>query len=190
MFAYSSDTEILPSLTFTKAELVYAAFVLLDDIPITNNSTEIELVEMRHYLNLIRDKVTLSTYDGSLRKAVEDFCKTHEEKAQDKEEEPVDIPSAPSMEELKKQFPNLTEAEIAEVLAAELSDRRRRKAEEDAKKKDEEPTKPSFIAKPIVAPWGNQKDTPETSEKPSTSPYMSKRDRENAEKFVELLGAS
>ena len=68
MFSFVPVDSVIPSLIFTKAELVYALTQLLDNIPNTDNSTRIEMVELRHYLNLIKDRVLLALADGTIRR--------------------------------------------------------------------------------------------------------------------------
>ena len=70
MFNYSSSETVIPTLSFTKAELIYAVSVLLEEIPDTDNSTRIEMVEVRHYLNQIKDKVSMALTDGAIGRAM------------------------------------------------------------------------------------------------------------------------
>ena len=175
MFAYSSSETIIPSLVFTKAELVYALTQLLNDIPNTDNSTRIEMVELRHYLNLIKDRVLLALADGTIRrgttlsgeKQVEDTPKVEKR------------PEGPSMADLKRQFPNLSEEEIREVLDRARAEQRK-KAEEE--RKNAPPPPPSFIAKPEEVEEGKP------TEQPVLTP-QAKKDRENSKKFAQMLGA-
>lgn len=176
MFAYSSSETVIPSLVFTKAELVYALTKLLNDIPNTDNSTRIEMVELRHYLNLIKDRVLLALADGTIRrgttlsgeKQVEDAPKV--EKRQE----------GPSMADLKRQFPTLTEEEIREVLDRARAEQKK-KAEEE--RKNAPPPPPSFIAKPEEVEEGKP------IEQPILTP-QAKKDMENSKKFAQMLGAT
>ena len=83
------------------------------------------------------------------------------------------------MADLKRQFPNLSEEEIREVLD-KAREEQRRKAEEE--RKNAPPHPPSFIAKPEEV----------EEEKPIEQPILTpqaKKDRENSKKFAQMLGA-
>ena len=175
MFAYSSSETVIPSLVFTKAELVYALTQLLDNIPNTDNSTRIEMVELRHYLNLIKDNVLLALADGTIRRGTTLSGEKHVEDTPKVEKRP----EGPSIADLKRQFPNLSEEEIREVLD-KAREEQRRKAEEERKNAPAPP--PSFIAKPEEVEEGKPID------KPVLTP-QAKKDRENSKKFAQMLGA-
>ena len=177
MFSYSSSDVVIPSLVFTKAELVYAISVLMAEMPPDDNTTGIEMVEIRHYLNLIKDRVALAASDGTLRRAL---AASADETGKDTQQGSKASP-APSMEDLRREFPNLMDFEIVEVIETAKKERR----EEDRKMRDEEaaklPPKPSFIAKPVEAKA--------TVAPPEQQPAKSSEDRENSEKFAKMLGA-
>lgn len=172
-----NQTDILiPSLTFTKAELAYVLFILLKDIPLTNTSSKIELVEARHYLNQIGEKVLLSTHDGTLRQAIVDAPGTlpRTEKPQ-----PLKSQDEPSLEELKAQFPSLSESEIQEILASAKSDRIRK---EEEKPVPEEPPLPYLIDSHSAEPS-------QSNEKRSVRMGDEEQDKETSKRFASLLGA-
>ena len=81
------------------------------------------------------------------------------------------------MADLKRQFPNLSEEEIREVLEGARIERRKL---DEEKKRNAPPPLPSFIAKPI-----------EDTEEPIMEPVMTpqeKRNMENSRKFASMLG--
>ena len=126
MAIYSSDPTVIPSLLFTKAELVYIVTQLTAELPANDNSTQLEMVELRHYCNLIKEQIDSLAKKGLLEAP---------------QPEKTDSPAAPqsrlpSMEELRSSFPSLTEAEIREIIE-------RTKAEQK-----EPPPPPQFIRKP------------------------------------------
>lgn len=190
MFTYSSDTTVIPSLTFTKAELVYAVGILLADLPASDNSTKIEMVEVRHYLNLIKEKVTLAAYDGTLKGLL---CPSEEKDVQSApipSKEPEN-PSLPPMDELRKQFPTLSEDEIREIVEKA---REERKKEEEVKEADTSqpiPPKPSFRAKPHIVMEVDVQKAKEVRE--GSMGKVRSTDKEDfskasAKKFATLLG--
>ena len=186
MFAYSSSETIIPSLTFTKAELAYTLFVLLKDIPFTNNSDKIELVEVRHFINQIKNKVLLSTHDGSLRNAIADsvgmeVSDVNEEPNKEKEETKA---SLPSIKELKEKFPTLSEEEIRDILERERIEQKK-KREAEKPKQEPNPPKTSFIVKEE-----DMISSTESNEKSPTIARNSDVDKETSFKFANLLGAS
>jgi hypothetical protein len=174
MFAHSSSETVIPTLTFTKAELVYALSVLMADIPPNDNQTRLELVEIRHYLNQIKDKVAQAVSDGTLERAMPHLDK-------DEHQPPPPEPQAapmPSMSELRAKFPTLTEEEIGEVLA---------KARENSPKEEVSnenspplPPVPSFISKP--------KNEENLKPPPRPLTKQESKNRENSIKFSSLLG--
>jgi len=175
MFNYITSETVIPTLAFTKAELVYLLKVILKEIPDTDNYNKIEMVEVRHYMNQIKDRVSLALADGTIRrgtmlsgeKQVEDTPKVEKR------------PEGPSMADLKRQFPTLTEEEIREVLDRARAEQRK-KAEEE--RKNAPPPPPSFIAKPEEVEEGKP------IEQPVLTP-QAKKDRENSKKFAQMLGA-
>lgn len=175
MFTYASSDTIIPSLTFTKAELVYAITVLMPDIPLNDNQTKLELVELRYFLNKIKDRVAIAASDGSLERAM---VLSNEEMHKDILPKTKAAPM-PSMSELQAKFPTLTAEEIQETIE---------KANEDSRKEEELreipsplPPKPSFISKPKEE---NEESTP--PKKPMTK--EEERKRENSRKFAKMLG--
>ena len=177
MFAYASSDIVIPSLTFTKAELVYAVAVLMADLSPLDNSTKIEMVEVRHYLNQIKGKVAQALSDGTIGRAM-----ANPDALPDKDTVPKPQgPRMPSMDELRRRFPNLSEEEIKEVLE-------KAKAEQEKKAMEEQKTRPtsppSFIAKPHVVT--------EAEMLAATAPPLTekqKQDRENSRKFASMLGS-
>ncbi|MBO6031948.1 MAG: hypothetical protein J6Q22_10945 [Prevotella sp.] len=111
MFTYNYSDDIIPTLTFTKAELVYIVSVILSDLKPTDDHTKIEMVELRHYVNKIRDKVVLAAHQGTLK---EQTFGTEEPKEEKKKEE--EKKKLPSIKELKEKFPTLAESEIEEII--------------------------------------------------------------------------
>ena len=105
----------------TKAELVYIVTVILANLKPTDDHTKIEMVELRHYMNQIRDKVVLAAHAGELKEPSSRTPANKEDNANER---------LPSMKELKEKFPNLTEVEIAEIIV-------NAKAEMDAKSQDD-----------------------------------------------------
>lgn len=173
MFAYCPPENIIPSLTFTKAELVYSLAFLLRGIQDTDNSTRIEMVELRHYLNQIKDKIALSITDGTIVRAMtlSDELALPDMVVKQEKADP------PSIEELKARFPNLSETEIQEVIDRARDERMRK---EEMENKILPPKPPSFIAKkvPVIS---NEKMKPIMTAK-------EKHDLENSIKFSKLLG--
>ena len=175
MFAHCPTDAVIPSLTFTKAELVYVLSTLLTDVADTDNSTRIALVEVRHYLNQIQDRVSLALSDGTIGRAMVHFSEKPigDTKKQEKQ------PELPSMADLKRRFPTLSEDEIREVLDKAREEQKRKEEEE---RKNAPPPPPSFIAKPIK----------EEQKEPIMQPILTpqeKKNMENSKKFAQLLGA-
>lgn len=172
MFNYSSSSTIIPSLVFTKAELVYAVSILLANIPPTDNETRIEMVELRHYLTLIKDRVAKAAQDGTLKRAM----------AASSQDIGNDTPQTtkaaqmPSIDELRLKFPTLSDEEILEVLGNE----RKEAIGEKREKPNSPPPPPSFIARPIAD------ERPTTPQIPMTKKQIA--DKENSRKFSLLLG--
>ena len=174
MFAHCPTDAVIPSLTFTKAELVYVLSTLLTEVADTDNSTRIELVEVRHYLNQIQYRVAMALSDGTIGRAMSHFSeKPGDTKKQEKQ------PEVPSMADLKRRFPTLSEDEIREVLD-KAREEQNRKAEEE--RRNNPPPPPSFIAKPI------QREPKENVPTHVLTP-QEKKNMENSKKFAQLLGA-
>ena len=174
MFSYSDSTEVLPSLTFTRAELVFALTRLVNGIGDNDNSTRIEMVELRHYLNLVKEDVDRASRSGELSLSNHLPDKGNTSNTPDAESK-----KAPSMDELKRQFPSLTEAEIMSVIEKAREDTAK---EEEKKRKENGDVKPppSFIAKSEV----------EINPQPVNSVLSEKdkKDKENSKKFAGMLG--
>lgn len=170
MYTLSSQTEILPSLTFTKAELVYALVFLMSDMSNRDNSTRIEMVELRHYLNQVKGQILQAIRDGALDKGLPNVPKKTEK-----------VSSIPSMTELRGKFPNLSDDEILEIL---LSVKKEQEEKRLAEAEKEVPV-PEFIVRDPPAEMKGY-----SNEKVSSGEKMSKKekDRENARKFASLLG--
>lgn len=174
MFNFSTSDDIIPTLTFTKAELVYAVAILLADLSPTDNSTRVEMVEIRHYMNQIKDRVAQAIADGTIGAVL----------SRQNEKAVIDTPSKtqeatpPSMAELRQRFPSLSEEEIKEILSKAKAERQK---EADEKKKDAPPP-PSFIAKP------DESEKWKPSEGKPLTPEDEKR-RENSRKFAQMLGS-
>ena len=142
--------EIIPSLHFTKAELAYFISVLTPSVSVTDDFTLFDLVEVRHYLNLVKDKIAMSISDGTLKKAMSgiETKKGGTDKQEQQDEEPQKKEAFPSMAELRQKFPSLTEAEIMEVIGKVKADKEKKELETMLSKSTEpEPPKPSFLAK-------------------------------------------
>ena len=175
MFSYSSDTSVIPSLTFSKAELLYAALFLLKDISNSDTSTQIEMVEMRHYLNQIKDKVLLAAYNGSLNDI---GIETPPEPKTPPEAKKTAIPP---MSELKAKFPTLSEEEIREIFEKAQKEREKEEAKKMAEKKPEPPPPQSFVitdSSRVGFSANNSQPTKPTNQK----------EKENSQKFASLLG--
>ena len=164
----------IPSLTFTKAELVYALSVLMGDISPTDNETVIEMVELRFYLNKIKERIALAASNGTLRRAMPHSSKKEGE-CIPSEPEAAEAPSLPSMSELREQFPSLTDEEITEILANAREEREKEEAERKKNEPPPAPEPPSFVVKKALP-----KENPKTPEE--------EKRRENAKRFAELLG--
>lgn len=184
MFPLGTTTPTLPSLTFTKAELVYALAVLMADIPANDNQTRLELVEIRHYLNQIKDKVQQAVSDGTLERAMPI---PGDGAGKDTPPNPKPAPM-PSMSELRAKFPTLSEKEIREVLE---NAKKERLNESSSKKEPIDDASPppysSFIAKP--KPKATATDSAQSPK--FSPPPLSKseeKQRENSRKFAEMLG--
>ena len=175
MFSYSSDTSVIPSLTFSKAELLYAAIFLLKDIANSDTSTKIEMVEMRHYLNQINDKVLLAAYNGSLNDI--GIETPHEPKVSPEAQKTA----IPPMSELKAKFPTLSEEEIREIFEKAQNDREKEEAKKMAEKKPEPPTPPSFV---ITDSNRNGFSLPPNPKDNPTKPDG----KQNSQKFASMLG--
>lgn len=175
MFAYSSDTSVIPSLSFSKAELLYATLFLLKDISNSDTSTQIEMVEMRHYLNQIKDKVLLAAYNGSLNDI---GIETPREPTKATEAKKTAIPP---MSELKARFPTLSEDEIREIFEKAQKDRDKEEAKKMAEKKPEPHPPPSFV---ITDSNRNGFSSPPNPKDNPTKPDG----KQNSQKFASMLG--
>ena len=174
MFNVFPTDSVTPTLMFTKAELVYIVTVVLADLKPTDDHTKIEMVELRHYINQIRDKVVMAAHSGEL--------KNPSTVAPQKKEE--DKPSKlPSVKELKEKFPNLTEVEIAEIIV-------NAKAEMEAKHSDVSSEEDDDGSRQYDLGEGNG-DNQDDGDKPHTfriTPTASPTQSE-AVKFARLLEA-
>lgn len=170
MFSFCPTNCQIPSLTFTKAELVYALSVLTAEIPPTDNGTLLEMVELRYYLTKIKDKVAHAVADGTIGRAM---ALPEGEGHEDTPPKPKASPM-PSMDELRVKFPTLTDEEITEVLE--------RAKKERGKKADEShlPPTSAFVAKPKV------EEKPKTHIRPLSK--QEEKNRENSRKFATMLG--
>lgn len=182
MFTYSSSDTVIPTLTFSKAELVYLLKFLINNIPNSNTSTQIEMVEVRHYLNQIKERVLKAAYDGELKDIVSASPQTQTQTLNNAQspsppQKREQVPSLPSLKELKEKFPTLTEDEIKGILKETQHEREMQKAKEEAEAKSQIPKPPSFIARE------------DDSGSPSNpiSDY-NKEQRENSQKFASMLG--
>lgn len=182
MFPFPESDTTVPSLVFTKAELIYALLVLTPDISPEDNATKIEMVELRHYLNLIKDRIAKAISDGTLRQAMA----TSSPRAIDNDAvRPSDATPKPTIDELRRRFPMLTQGEIEEIISNARGDRSGSEAEvHSGGDSQKEAVQSSFVVK-------------SPSQKGSTSATLpsrplsdkSRRDMENARKFASLLGA-
>jgi hypothetical protein len=189
MYEYSDKSNQLSSLTFTKAELTYLLFVLMKDVPITNTSTSIEMIELRHYLNQIHKEITHSTFNGELYKAVvESFNATSTKPIKNtatipssKTDTNTRTHSLPSLEALKQQFPTLSEQEIQEVLENARKEQQK-KAEEEQKKN------PTFSPPPIKFLTAiGETESAHNVQVQGTSVNLNPS-TENSQRFASLLG--
>ena len=175
MFAHCPVDTVIPSLTFTKAELVYVLGILLKDVDAIDNSTQIEMVEVRHYMNQIKDRVNMAIADGTVKRVLAHSETKEMDDASTKSQEPVAL----SMTDLRQEFPSLSEEEIRDILD-KAKDERKKEEEEEEKKKP--PPPPSFVVKMPKKQSTNPIETVSlTSEE--------RKRRENSRKFVQMLGA-
>lgn len=165
MAIYSSAPEVLPSLVFTKAELAYILTRLTGDIDANDNETGLEMVELRHYCNLIGEEIAAAAKKGELGIGGE----------RPKQEAEKPKPAAVDMGALRRKFPTLSDEEIAEIVT-------KARAEKEKESPMPLPKPPSFIAeRKVDAPRPlNGEEAPLRR--------MSRADRENAQKFSQLLG--
>lgn len=169
MFQYSSNDTVIPTLTFTKAELAYVLAFLTSNISLTDNSSQIEMVEVRHFLNLNRDRVDKTVRDGSLLRSISPQTASETPKGKDVPPE-NGKPHMPSMSELKASFPTLSEEEIRDILEKAKS--------EQSIVPQQSP--PSFIKKTSRPPLV-EIEMPHSKEE--------EKKRENSRKFASMLGA-
>ena len=162
MAIYSSAPEVLPSLVFTKAELAYILTRLTGDIDANDNETGLEMVELRHYCTLIGDEIAAAAKKGELGIGG----------ARPEQEAEKPKPAAVDMGALRRQFPTLSDEEIAEIVT-------KARTEKETPKPLPEP--PSFIAERTDDGRGG-------SPAKGNAVPMSKKDKENARKFSGLLG--
>ena len=165
MAIYSSAPEVLPSLVFTKAELSYILTRLTSDIDPSDNETGLEMVELRHYCTLIADNIAAAAKKGELSLKAVELPKKDEHRQ-----------TAAKIAELRKQFPTLTEAEIADVVE-------RAKRERGESESEPPPKPPAFVVKREM-----DENTPK-ARKPSGGilDEKSERDAENTKKFASML---
>jgi hypothetical protein len=174
MFNIFPTDSVTPTLMFTKAELVYIVTVILADLKPTDDHTKIEMVELRHYINQIRDKVVMAAHSGELKNPSTDAPQKK------KEDKPSKLPS---VKELKEKFPNLTEVEIAEIIV-------NAKAEMESKHSDVSSEEDDDGSRQYDLGAGNG-DSKDDGDKPHTfriTPTASPTQSE-AVKFARLLGA-
>lgn len=112
------------------------------------------MVELRHYCNLIKKEISKAVADGSL-------CLIPSTKAEPKKK----AVRKPTIEELQKQFPTLTAAEIQEILENSNTD----------KEIQTEPPIPQFVIKPTE------------QQKPKVKTQKQLADEANAKSFSDLL---
>ena len=189
MYEYSDSHNQISSLTFTKAELTYLLFVLMKDVPITNTSTTIEMIELRHYLNQIKKEITHSTFNGGLYQAVaESINATSSKPLKNAPTSPLSrndtnthTHSLPSLEALKQQFPTLSEEEIKEVLENARIEQQK-KAEEEQKKN------PTIAPPPIKFLTAiGETESSHTVQVQGSSDNVNPS-TENSQRFASLLG--
>ena len=158
MPVYSSDAAVIPTLKFTKAELVYIVQKLTTDLSTRDTTTMLEMVELRHYCNLIKKEITEAAKKGEL-----DIIPKPKEKAFTKDPDSKPI----TFERLQKEFPNLTAEEIRDIL-----DTARHEQQKD-KRNSKVIEIPKFYTKTV-------EDRQETKDERGKS--------ENSRKFESLLG--
>lgn len=180
MFQYCSNETVIPSLVFTKAELVYALSVLTADIPPTDNATKIEMVEVRHFLNQDRSLVARAVADGTIRRAMMIDAPPP---VPNVAEQPA--PRLPSIEELREQFPTLADSEIREIIETAKRQKEKETAERmERKRRNAPPPVAAFLAKP---------EEPLEQPEPDSAPAFrdsekDRKNRENSIKFAKMLG--
>lgn len=163
MFSFTTSETIIPTLKFTKAELLYVATHMMQEVDIKDQESVIDMVEARYYLNRIRSEVSQAIYKGVLEGGVE----VHKGNKKTPQK-----PHLPSVSELSKQFPYLTEKEILEIIsAAETQDTPQNGVEIET-------PLPQIVKEDIY------------EEEPQTGAAYEKkqRDKENSTKFATLLG--
>ena len=189
--------DLIPSLHFTKAELAYVLAVLTPSVSPTDDFTKMDMLEIRHYINLIKDKVAMSISDGSLKKALAALVPPVKADLQivataasgnGKEapsQEGVENGDSteerfPTMDELKKKFPSLTVAEIREIVGKVKAERERKELAAMLEKTEERnatPPPPSFIVQPkSLNGYGY------------ASPERLAQDKANSQRFASMLG--
>lgn len=177
MFPLIDNGETPPSLVFTKAELLYFIHFILPSSDAKEYNSKIDMVEVKHYLNQLKDPIALALSDGSLERAVS-HSSPPPDKSTPKHQE---APKTPSIADLKAQFPNLSEEEIKDILHTE------RPAQEHSRNQPSNtpppPPPPSFAPKPI-API----KLPHSEPRAPINPQQ-ERDRENSVQFASMLGA-
>ena len=172
MFVYENSQ--IPTLKFTKAELVYALAVLLNDLPPTDNSTELELVELRFYLNRIRERVRAACVDGTLERAM-----PMQKELKPKQAAKKPTPSIPKIEDLRRQFPNLTDEELNEAIG-KMREAAEKAAVEQANADD---NINEAMEKVVKGPRQREVDSGQLSSEEETQKSM------DAKKFAMLLGS-
>ena len=175
MFTYSYSNAVIPTLTFTKAELVYTLITLLKSIPPTDDTTPIEMVEVRHFLNQNRDLIAASIKNGSIAAAMpfEDNSKATTTPAAANASAPSKMPS---MRELQKQFPSLSEEEIKSILA-------------DSEKESAKNNHTSISIPNVSTFIGEEKPKPVTPFPKDNLSKEEQKNKDNSEKFASMLGS-
>lgn len=177
MFPLTDNGETPPSLVFTKAELLYFFHFVLPSIKDEAYNSQIDMVEVKHYLSQLKDNISLALADGSLERAVS-HSSPPPDKSTPKQEE---APKPPSIADLKAQFPNLSEEEIKDILNTERT--AQALSQKQPSTPPPPPPPPSFSPKqitPIKLPH-SEPIVPITPQQ--------KKDRENSIQFASMLGA-
>lgn len=150
MPVYSSDEAVIPTLKFTKAELVYIVQKLTADLSTRDNTTTLEMVELRHYCNLIKKDIDESAKKGELdiisKPKGSPFTK-------DPNSKPI------TFEQLQKEFPSLTAEEIRDI----LDTARQEQKKEKTSRKVQEP--PKFYTKQEQTQTKEEKEKAENARK-------------------------
>lgn len=180
MFNFVPQNAQIPSVTFTKAELAYILAILTPELSPIDKSSMLEMVELRFYLNRIKDRVDRAISDGTLQSAL--MKMTEEKGAKESPTSRVQVSSIPTMKDLRTQFPTLTEEEIRDVIEKAKAEKQiELEKSNDKENLDRSPS--PFIVQPAQKkkPWGVAAPPSSRDNKDSF--------KENSQNFAKLLGS-